>query len=100
MFPNFAALARIAPGLSPEEAVRDPRVKAAFAERLKEMAEASTGSSTRIVRLALTAEPPSIDRGEVTDKGSLNQRLLLSHRGAAVESLYGPAGADNEIRLS
>ena len=100
VFPNFAALAKIAPGLSPEQAVRDPRVKAAFADRLKTMAAASTGSSTRIVRLALMSEPPSIDRGEATDKGSLNQRLLLSHRQAAVEALYGATSADNEVRLS
>jgi feruloyl-CoA synthase len=100
VFPNFAALAEIAPGLSPEQAVRDPRVKAAFAERLKTMAAASTGSSNRVVRIALMSEPPSIDRGEVTDKGSLNQRLLLSHRSAAVEALYGAAVADNEVRLS
>ena len=52
------------------------------------MAARSTGSSTRIARLALLAEPPSIDRGEVTDKGSLNQRLLLANRNADVEALY------------
>jgi feruloyl-CoA synthase len=100
VFPNFAALAQLAPGLSPAEAVRDPRVKAAFAEKLKTMAACATGSSNRIARLALISEPPSIDRGEATDKGSLNQRLLLTNRKAAVEALYGPVGADNEVRLS
>jgi feruloyl-CoA synthase len=34
------------------------------------------------------AEPPSIDRGEITDKGSINQRAVLSHRCALVEQLY------------
>jgi feruloyl-CoA synthase len=36
----------------------------------------------------LMAEPPSIDLGEVTDKGSINQRAVLAHRTAEVERLY------------
>jgi feruloyl-CoA synthase len=99
VFPNFTALAALAPGLSPEEAVRDARVKAAFAAKLKTMAATSTGSSTRIARLALLTEPPSIDRGEITDKGSLNQRLLLANRSAEVEALYAPETGANGVRL-
>ncbi len=99
VFPNFAALASLAPGLAPEDAVRDARVKAAFLDKLQTMAATSTGSSTRIARLALLTEPPSIDRGEVTDKGSLNQRLLLSNRAADVEALYGPRARANDVRL-
>jgi feruloyl-CoA synthase len=34
------------------------------------------------------AEPPSLDVGEVTDKGSINQRAVLAHRAAVVEELY------------
>jgi len=34
------------------------------------------------------AEPPSIDRGEVTDKGSINQRAVLKHREALVNALH------------
>ena len=63
------------------------------------MAAASTGSSTRIARLALMSEPPSIDRGEVTDKGSLNQRLLLTNRTAAVEALYVQEPKPHVVRL-
>ena len=33
-------------------------------------------------------EPPSIDRGEITDKGSINQRAVLEHRAGLVEALY------------
>ncbi len=100
VFPNFATLAQIAPELPPQAAVHDSRVKAAFAEKLRAMAAASTGSSTRVTRLALLTEPPSIDRGEVTDKGSLNQRLLLVNRKADVDALYGRNTGDNEVRLS
>jgi feruloyl-CoA synthase len=35
-------------------------------------------------------EPPSIDKHEVTDKGSFNQRAVLSNRAALVEELYAP----------
>jgi feruloyl-CoA synthase len=33
-------------------------------------------------------EPPSLDAGEVTDKGSLNQRALLDRRRVLVDDLY------------
>ena len=99
VFPNFAALEKLAPGLTAQEAVRDERVKAAFRERMAAMAKAATGSSTRVARLALLTEPPSIDKGEVTDKGSLNQRLLLANKKAEVEALYAEAVGDHEVRL-
>jgi feruloyl-CoA synthase len=41
-----------------------------------------------VVRLILLAEPPSMDTGELTDKGSINQRAVLSNRAALVEALY------------
>jgi len=47
-----------------------------------------TGSANRIARLHLMAEPPSIDKGEVTDKGSINQRAVLKHRADLVEALH------------
>ncbi|RUP25293.1 MAG: hypothetical protein EKK45_20520, partial [Curvibacter sp.] len=46
------------------------------------------GSANRIARAALLAEPPSIDRDEVTDKGSINQRAVLKHRDALVQGLH------------
>ena len=44
--------------------------------------------ANRIARAALMAEPPQIDRGEVTDKGSINQRAVLKHRAAQAEALH------------
>ena len=49
---------------------------------------AGTGSATRVARALVLAEPPSIDRGEITDKGSINQRAVLTQRDAQVEQLY------------
>ncbi|WP_170134671.1 feruloyl-CoA synthase [Steroidobacter cummioxidans] len=46
-------------------------------------------ASTRCVRRAmLLPTPPSLDQGEITDKGSINQRAVLSHRAACVDALY------------
>jgi feruloyl-CoA synthase len=47
-----------------------------------------TGSANRVARLHVLAEPPSIDKGEITDKGSINQRAVLTHRDALVQALY------------
>ena len=49
---------------------------------------ASTGSSNRIARALVLEEPPSLDAGEMTDKGSINQRAVLKRRAALVEELY------------
>jgi feruloyl-CoA synthase len=66
----------------------DPRVRAAFGRKLGGFAAASTGTSGRIMRAVLLAEPASLDIGEMTDKGSINQRAVLAHRAATVEALY------------
>jgi feruloyl-CoA synthase len=47
-----------------------------------------TGSSNRIARAIVLEEPPSLDAGEMTDKGSINQRAVLRRRAALVEELY------------
>ncbi|HEX7217619.1 MAG TPA: feruloyl-CoA synthase [Burkholderiales bacterium] len=48
----------------------------------------STGSSNRIARALVLEEPPSLDAGEMTDKGSINQRAVLSRRKSLVSELY------------
>lgn len=72
-------------------AAADPAVRAAFRERLAAFAGAATGSSTRIGRAVLLDTPLSIDRGEITDKGSVNQRAVLEHRAALIDRLYAAA---------
>jgi feruloyl-CoA synthase len=66
----------------------DPLVRAAFRERFAKFLGTATGSSTRIVRAVLLDTPLSIDKGEVTDKGSINQRAVLEHRSGLIETLY------------
>lgn len=69
-------------------AAADPAVRAAFHERLARFALQATGSSTRIPRAVLLDTPLSIDRGELTDKGSVNQRAVLEHRATLIEAIY------------
>jgi len=71
-------------------AASDPLVRAAFRERFTLFMASATGSSNRITRAILLDTPLSIDRGEVTDKGSINQRAVLEHRSGLIEALYAP----------
>jgi feruloyl-CoA synthase len=77
----------------------DPLVRGAFAERLAKFLATATGSSTRITRAILLDQPLSIDRGEVTDKGSINQRAVLEHRKELIEELYHPTPTARVIEL-
>ena len=63
-------------------------LRAHLQRALDQLSAESTGSSTRIARALLLEEPPSIDAGEVTDKGSINQRAVLRTRADLVEMLY------------
>ncbi len=55
---------------------------------MNELARTGTGSSTLVCRAVLVHEPPSIEAGELTDKGTLNQRAVRENRAALVEELY------------
>ena len=90
------------PALSADDlaaAASDALIRDAFRERLTKFLAAATGSSNRIARAILIDSPLSIDRGEVTDKGSINQRAVLDHRSRLIEELYSPTPAAHVITL-
>jgi feruloyl-CoA synthase len=60
----------------------------ALGKKLESFAAKSTGSSNLVARAMILEEPPSLDAGEMTDKGSINQRAVLERRAALVEELY------------
>ena len=70
------------------DVVAHPAVRQRIEAVLDQMAHESTGSASRVARALLMAEPPSIDKGEITDKGSVNQRAVLKHREALVTALH------------
>jgi len=59
-----------------------------FGDWLQRLNRGATGNASRVEWIALLDEPASIDRGEITDKGSINQRAVLQWRAAKVEALY------------
>lgn len=67
----------------------------AIEARLSEAAAKATGSSTRVTRAIVLVAPLEFNRGEVTDKGSVNQRSVIANRPEIVEALY--AGAPDVI---
>ncbi len=74
----------------PEDLVRDAGVVDHVRLALARHNAANSGSSRRIERVLLMAEAPSIDAGEITDKGYVNQLATLERRGHLVERLYRP----------
>ncbi len=77
----------------------DRLIREAFGERFSRLLATATGSSNRITRAILLDAPLSIDRGEVTDKGSINQRAVLEHRDSLVEELYAATPSPRVITL-
>jgi feruloyl-CoA synthase len=83
-----------APDAMPLDEILDlPSVRAFFQSVADRLQQGATGSATRVARLHVLRTPPSLDLGEVTDKGSINQRAVLHARAALVERLHdAPAG--------
>ncbi len=86
--PAIRTLAGLPAEASMHEVVDHPAVIAHFQTVVNDLANAATGSANRIARLCLLADPPTIDRGEITDKGSINQRAVLAHRADTVAKLH------------
>jgi feruloyl-CoA synthase len=98
VFPDLDACRKLVGG-APEDmtVLAHPAVRAAFSERLKAMAAQATGSSSFVQRIALQLELPSLEAGEITDKGSLNQRAVLKLRASVVAALYAEPMSEHII---
>lgn len=94
VFPRVDQCRALCPQLPPSagapEILGHPAVRLKFEQLLETLAGKATGTASRIERALLLDVPPSIDAGEVTDKGSINQRAVLAHRSGLVEELYLP----------
>jgi feruloyl-CoA synthase len=75
-------------GVPPDTLGAHPALRGRLAEALRAHNHDHPGSSHRIARALILTEPPSIDAGEITDKGYINQRAVLARRAALVEALY------------
>lgn len=87
-------LANLSSEISNREAFLHTEVEKFVNKWLMEFNKTSTGSSTVIKKYIIALDPPSIDLGEITDKGSLNQRAVLKHRASLVNGMYSPLTPD------
>ncbi|UPJ42113.1 feruloyl-CoA synthase [Bradyrhizobium sp. 40] len=90
VFPNIAAC-RAHAGL-PEianvnELLAHDKIRAAIAQGLAKLKQHGANSSGHATRALLLVEPPSVDGGEITDKGYINQRAVLTRRADALARL-------------
>ncbi|MGC1580724.1 MAG: feruloyl-CoA synthase [Candidatus Acidiferrales bacterium] len=104
LFADHNACCTLCPTLSPDlpakEIFRHEKVRSHFRALLASLSAEATGSSNRVVRAILVEEPPSLDAGEITDKGSLNQRAVLERRAALVEELYAAEPSPAILRIN
>jgi feruloyl-CoA synthase len=101
VFPNLEACRALDPSL-PDDVSADGiaaslRVRDEFERRLGGL-NAGQGSASRIMRLLLETEPPTIDNGELTAKQSVSPRSVLRRRTAAVEELFQSPPTPRVIR--
>jgi feruloyl-CoA synthase len=97
VFPNIAAcraLAGLPESASLEVVLGGSVVRGAIARGLATLKGQGGGSSSFATRALLLAEPPSVDGGEITDKGYINQRAVLMRRAAMVQRLDQPGSAE------
>ncbi len=103
-FPDLdACRALVAGGAGSNDArgiLSDPRLRQEMRRLLATLAAGATGSSTRVARLILLEGPPSLDAGEITDKGSINQRAVLDRRAGIVEEVYATPCSPRVIVLA
>lgn len=92
VFPNIEECRRICPHLPPDTSIVDlllnPAIRSRVAQGIAAMIKKGGGSSTYPTRAVLMAEPPSAEAGEITDKGYINQRAVLTRRADLVEFLH------------
>lgn len=92
VFPNISecrGLCRDLPADAPlEQVLSHPAVVERVREGLGEMKQRGGGSSTYATRALILAEGPSVEDGEITDKGYINQRAVLTRRAEWVQRLY------------
>jgi feruloyl-CoA synthase len=99
VFPDVAACRKHAGDndLAPPDIAGHPGIRMEMQRLLNEFATMGTGSSNRIERIVILDRGPDIDKSEMTDKGSINQRAVLGNREDIVELLYADDAAGHVL---
>jgi len=97
VFPNIAACrahAGLPDNAGVDEVIGHAKVRAAVAQGLAKLKAQGSNSSGHATRALLLVEAASVDGGEITDKGYINQRAVLTRRASAVATLDNDASAE------
>lgn len=86
--PELRQLAGLPESATMADVAASAPVKAWLQNLVTRLAQSATGSATRVNRLIILTQAPSLDKGEITDKGSLNQRAMLSNRSDLVHAFH------------
>jgi feruloyl-CoA synthase len=97
LIPNLSEMRAVIgePEASLAELCAHEGLRKVLENRLSDFASAATGSASRVVAVMILPSPLNFAKGEVTDKGSVNQRAVLRERAALIEALW--AGGDAVI---
>jgi len=97
VFPNVAACrthASLPENADVTDVIGHDGIRAAIAQGLAKLKAQGGHSSGHATRALLLAEPASVDGGEITDKGYINQRAVLTRRASAVATLDNDASRE------
>jgi feruloyl-CoA synthase len=97
-WPNMQAAIQFTGRSNIDDVLADPKLVDFIRDKFAAHNKAQPGTSSRIKRVLLMAEPPSIDGHEITDKGYVNQRATLERRRNLVDRLY--AGGPGVIEIA
>jgi feruloyl-CoA synthase len=98
-WPVAASAKQISGKSNPADYVNDPAIRAFVQEKFSAYNKVQPGSSTRVKRVLLMAEPPSVDGHEITDKGYVNQRATMDRRRALVDKLFSATPQPEVIEI-
>ena len=97
ILPNIEQCRRLAQAgadASAADVLAAPPVREFFQGMVNRLYRQGTGGATKVERALILIDPPSLDKGEITDKGAINQRAMLTHRAAQVQALYNNTTKD------
>ena len=101
VWPNIEGCRKIAcDDLPVEELITHPAVIDHLQQCLRDHNARAGGSSNRVSRIHLMAEAPSVEGGEITEKGYVNQRATLERRDDLVKKLYEETPGDDVIIIA
>ena len=99
LWPSPAAMQAAAQAAGGDVAKAFGSLTLQVAEKLKAHNAVAGGSSRKIGRFRMLTSPPSLDSGEITDKGYVNQRVAQDVRAAEVASLFAAELAPGVVQL-